>query len=340
MLQRLHYTIDRLDEVASEFKHLARLKEDLSEKGRLQRCDLPSLTTDMEEPLKSLTTRYIAALKENIENRFDGNLQVLTAFKIFDPAAVPKKTEVGFKQYGMTEVGVLGDFFYQDLEDKDERKDELMCEWSKFKYNLLSLRSQLPPEIARLSTLCKRKTPTEWLLEHMLSMQSTYRHLCPCLLELAEVCLSMPVSNAWPERGAYAIKRLTTRLRYSMKNDMLQALIHITINGPSTSGCQPLIQEVSKQWLAKPRRNLAKTPARDQQPAKAPPTADASVQVDTQMDDLMEIWETANALDRDTDIIQQEIEATAAYLKLPPVDKAMSETDSECSESESDDESI
>ena len=149
----------------------------------------------------------------------------------------------------------------------------------------------------------------------------------------------MPVSNAWPERGASAIKRLKTRLRSSMKNDMLQALMHITINGPSTSGCRPLIQEVSKR-LAKPRRNLAKTPARDQQPAKAPTTVDASVQVDTQMDDLMEIWETANALDRDTDIIQQEIEATAAYLKLPPVDKAMSETDSECSESESDDESI
>ena len=212
----IDYTIDRLDEVASDLKHLARLKEDLSEKGRLQRCDLPSLTTDMAEQLKTLTTRYI-------ENRFDGNLQVLTAFKIFDPAAVPKKIEVGFKQYGMTEVGVLGDFFYQDLEDKDERKDELMCEWSKFKYNLLSLRSQLPPEIARPSTLCKRKTPTEWLLEHMLSMQSTYRNLCPCLLELAEVCLSMPVSNAWPERGVFAMKRLKTRLRSSMKNDMLQA---------------------------------------------------------------------------------------------------------------------
>ena len=137
----------------------------------------------MEEQFKSLTTRYIAALKENIENRFDGDLQVLTAFEIFDTAAVPKKTEVGFKQYGMTEVRVLGDFFYQDLEDKDERKDELMCEWLKFKYNLLSPRSQLPPEIARPSTLCERKTPTEWLLEHMLSMQSTYRHLCPCLLK-------------------------------------------------------------------------------------------------------------------------------------------------------------
>ena len=137
---------------------------------------------------------------------------------------------------------MLADFFYQDREDKVAVKEELLCEWAKFKYNLLGLQSQLPQEIARPNkTLCKSKTPTEWLLEHMLSKQSTYQHLCPCLLELAEICLSLLVSNAWPERGASCIKRLKTHLRSSMKNDMLEALMHITINGPSTSECQPLI---------------------------------------------------------------------------------------------------
>ena len=88
---------------------------------------------------------------------------------------------------------MLGDFFYQDREDKDLKKEELLCEWAKFKYNLVGLRSQLPPEIARPNA---SKTPSEWLLEHMLSMQSTYQHLWPCLLELAEVCLSLPVNTA------------------------------------------------------------------------------------------------------------------------------------------------
>ena len=77
--------------------------------------------------------------------------------------------------------------------------------------------------------------PTEWLLKNMLSVQSTCQYLCPCLLELVEICLSLPVSNAWPERGASCNKRLKTRLHSKMKNDMLEALMRITINGPSTN---------------------------------------------------------------------------------------------------------
>ena len=66
----------------------------------------------MEEQLKKLTIKYVNALKENIENRFEGNLKVLTAFRVFDPTAVPKKNEVGFKQYCIADVDLLGDFFY------------------------------------------------------------------------------------------------------------------------------------------------------------------------------------------------------------------------------------
>ena len=103
------------------------------------------MTSHMEEQLKNLTTRYVDALKENIENRFNGNLKVLTAFRVTDPTAVPKKNEVGFKQYGTADVELLGDFFYQAREDKVAVKEELLCERAKFKYNLLGLQSQLPP---------------------------------------------------------------------------------------------------------------------------------------------------------------------------------------------------
>ena len=53
----------------------------------------------------------------------------------------------------------------------------------------------------------------------MLSQRATYVHFIPLLLQLAEVCVTLPVSNAWPERGASAIKRLKTRLRSTLKND-------------------------------------------------------------------------------------------------------------------------
>ena len=120
----------------------------MSESGRLQRCELPVISPHMEEQLKNLTIKYVDALKENIEKRFEGNLKVLTAFRVFDPTAVPKKTEVGFKQYGIADVALLGDFLYQDREDKVALKEELLSEWAKFKYNLLGLQSKLPEEIA------------------------------------------------------------------------------------------------------------------------------------------------------------------------------------------------
>ena len=66
-----------------------------------------NMSPNMEEQLKNLTIKYVDALKENIENRFEGNLKVLTAFRVFDPTAVPKKNEVGFKQYRLNFIPLL-----------------------------------------------------------------------------------------------------------------------------------------------------------------------------------------------------------------------------------------
>ncbi|XP_048580041.1 zinc finger protein 862-like [Nematostella vectensis] len=335
----IDYTMDQLDDVAKNQTHLARMTEDLIEGGRLSRCDLPDFTPEKKSMLQSLTRQYVQALKDNIVNRFSGNLEVLTAFKIFDPCAVPEKTDPGFKEYGKKEAIVLADFFYNGSNDQAEKKDELLAEWTKIKYNILSLKSEVPQDVRRPSKkLTNRKTPTEWLLEHMMAMKATYQHMCPCLLQIVEICLSLPVSNAWPERGASAIKRLKTRLRSSMKNDMLQALMHVTINGPSTSECKPIIEEVTRQWLAKPRRKLANPPSKDHQLHK-PTTTDAGTQVDPipmDITDIEHVWETARALEADVVALEEEMEATAALLKLPPDDLFgdYSDSDFEYSDSE------
>ena len=90
----------------------------------------------------------------------------------------------------------------------------------------------------------------------MLSLESTYIHLCPNLLHLAEVCLTLPVSNAWLERGASAIKRLKTRLRLNLNNDMLTSLLQITVNEPDTSDCHDTVEEAMKEWLSKQEERL------------------------------------------------------------------------------------
>ena len=45
--------------------------------------------------------------------------------------------------------------------------------------------------------------------------------------------MTVPVTNAWPERGASAVKQVKSGSRSTMKNDLLNALLNISINGPA-----------------------------------------------------------------------------------------------------------
>jgi len=71
------------------------------------------------------------------------------------------------------------------------------------------------------------ETQTEVVLKKLLQTGT----LSPLLCSLAEAGLSLSITNAWPERGASAIKRIKTRLRARLSNKM-ESLLHISVNGP------------------------------------------------------------------------------------------------------------
>ena len=50
---------------------------------------------------------------------------------------------------------------------------------------------------------------------------------------MAETAITLPVSNAWPERGASALKIVKNRCRSHLQNDMLEEMLHVKINGPA-----------------------------------------------------------------------------------------------------------
>lgn len=64
---------------------------------------------------------------------------------------------------------------------------------------------------------------------------------------LAKCCLSTPLSNAWPERSASALKRVNPRLRDRPKNEIVQALLHVSINGPPIES--DVLQSFAQQWM-------------------------------------------------------------------------------------------
>lgn len=131
-----------------------------------------------------------------------------------------------------------------------EAQQQVKAEWEKLKYDLLLWKAQIPQELDNI-------TPTEWSLKRLLSMRTEYGHFYPKLVWIAEIILSLPLSNAWPERGASAVKRVKSRLRSSMTNQMLEALLHISINGPPVREAQELVKEAVEAWSnAKKRRKL------------------------------------------------------------------------------------
>ena len=272
--------------MSEQKKPLSALQKDLFTDSRLSVCDVSSPSAHQEQNLTNLTDRYVKALQENSNNRFDESLPVLTAFRIFDVTALPNRSDMGFKDYGVKDVQILAEHFFQGEpeEKKNEKKEEHLSEWQKLKYNFLQMREDIPPEIAKPTNNMLTKSSTEWLLKRMLSTHSTYQHLFPEMLCIAEVCLSLPVSNAWSERGASAIKGIKTRMRSGIKDDMLEALMQISINGLKVKEleCTGVVKESVKQCLKeKPRKKLmAKKTATGNHNTSTVSTNDVAVQVE------------------------------------------------------------
>jgi len=264
----VEYTLDTLDGLSRKKDFIETLKTDLAATGRLALSDI-ELSSFEEEQLGNQFTKYIKALTTNINNRFADAAPVLSAFGIFDPVIVPHRTELGFTEYGQVDCKTLANHFYTSHEDQRETLDER----GKLKYELLKWKADIPetllgkrnaerPDGKHKNSNLIKDTPTEWAIKRLLRSKSAYGPVYPKLLHIADVCLSTPVSNAWPERGASALKRLKTRLRNPMKNNMLQALLQIVINGPPESECSGVVLGAVKRWKeTKKRRNLPRCAA-------------------------------------------------------------------------------
>ena len=101
-------------------------------------------------------------------------------------------------------------------------------------------------------------SPTEFILRKVVKEQVAHRINFPQIVDAAQICLSQPMSNAVVERGASAVKRVKTRLRSRLKNDMMASLLHVSLNGPNhdTEECREMLKEATKVWRKTHFRNL------------------------------------------------------------------------------------
>jgi len=76
------------------------------------------------------------------------------------------------------------------------------------------------------------------------------------LLFVAEVGLSLSCSNAWPERGGGVINIAKTKFCNRLTNEMLNALMQVSINAPASDKCSQIVKSAMDDWLKqKPRKN-------------------------------------------------------------------------------------
>lgn len=113
-------------------------------------------------------------------------------------------------------VNILAKHFFQiETEEVQKLKTEkLLAEWSHMKYHVNDNIKMIPSEVKSGPS---KTTTTEWFLLHLLNNKSSFVTFFPHLLYIAEVVVSLPVSNAWPERGASAAKNVKTCLRSRLK---------------------------------------------------------------------------------------------------------------------------
>ncbi|KAK3107222.1 hypothetical protein FSP39_009772 [Pinctada imbricata] len=271
----ISYTMDALNGVLETGSPVTKMEEDLQEGGRLFTLGLHPGEHEVTQ-MKILLRKYIEALQSNIRDRFDDVTPLLSSFSMFDPTLSPNRGDDNFNNYGEEQIKMISKHFYGEAQ---EDQMQLTAEWKQFKYHFEKMKET--------SQYLESTTPTEYCLRHILQLATPFGQSFPLLSKVAEIILSMPISNAWPERGASAVKRIKTRLRNRLSNKMLETVMQVNINGPGTTSAaaETIVKQTVKQWYeAKQRRKLPKCEEKPKEGEEVPTFTVEQRDVSTQAD--------------------------------------------------------
>lgn len=285
-------------EIESNGKILNELKKDC----RLAPLQI-ILTSNQEDRIRSLISKYI---RKNIDERFPlDSCGVLSSFSIFDIDLLPSQSSPAFLVFGKEELLSLHKQYYPE-----NSKDMLLEQWNDFKFELIEMKEKFINLKKQLkeNNIQFKMTATEWTLEHILKRYKEEVSF-PVIIELAKIAITIPVTNAWPERGASAVKRIKTRQRSTMKNDILNALLHISMNGPPVNSSEEddLLTRVVEKYCEQ-RQNKVPNLYVNKKQTSTIQTQTIEIEVEQEMNKLENIIEdkidyiTTNFNDSDSEV--------------------------------------
>lgn len=86
----------RLTSQKDSHQFLDDLERDLNEGGRLGHVGI-TLSDNDKRDILTLNEKYVTALKQNIEQRFDDCLNIFSCFHVFNPMALPDRDSSEFQ---------------------------------------------------------------------------------------------------------------------------------------------------------------------------------------------------------------------------------------------------
>ncbi|XP_020376004.2 uncharacterized protein LOC109920381 [Rhincodon typus] len=318
----IKYTIYKLNEAAGSREALTRLKADLLPTGRLASAGLLPPSPQQEAELSSLLDAYVTAIKADLQRRFGASLPLVSAFSIFNPLLVPSPESADFAEYGQPEMRALAAHFYREAEGGETKLTRLLAEWAKLKFDLHTWKNNVPDSVLTDT----RVTVTEWCLRRLFTLKTELHRSCAALLPLAEVSLSMPITNSWSERGLGALRRITGRLRGGCSflsepsTQLLNSLMHISVNGPEfgTNDCSQVVQEAALLFLQQRRHRFAGAGAggvgSSVQEKPHPPSGKWEEAAESCSSETPDICLPS---EQDLEQLQQELDEAASVLQLP-----------------------
>lgn len=307
----LQHAQQALDELVRTGEPVKKFFADISSKLATLDLTIPdTLVSTLEKLLKD----YVSAIKENLSDRFDGELDVIKNFDIFNPKlldALPGTEE--FRLYGEEEINNISKELFKGVEDFEAKLASLKAEWSRFKFDWWAA--------DKVSTI-------DQCLQKLLTNHGATKVYMPTLSMLAEIYLSAPITNAWPERGVSAMKRNKTRLRSRLGNKMLQSLLMVVLNGPDSLKCRPIAQKAIEIWKEKKKRRKLPAP---------PKASQSSGQVtDAQPVTLQDVGVQCTPVNTDTSSVNKLMELVGLDSECESEHEDFCDSDADSIESEDD----
>jgi len=173
---------------------------------------------------------------------------------------VPESSELGFSIYGNKDVFSLAQHFYQGDADASQKtgSSKLLAEGQQMKFNNNeNIKPNIPNEI---KTEKSSTNSTQWFPNQLMEAKSDHQAFLGELLLIAEVAITLPVSNAWRERSASVLKTVKNRCKNRLHNNMLETMLHVKINGPllGSPSMVSLVNRAVQTWLDKKNREASK----------------------------------------------------------------------------------